>query len=192
MRKRLSTDGRMSQSTKRKHVTKEVLDEFRLPQNNEKVVQVLGGRGNNLHEVYDPSWQNTEGIGNGVVPDNKKYLVSMPTKFRKNVWIKRGDYVVVEPIVEGDKVKAEIIQILYKEQIKYVKEQGLWPSEFTDDSKIEGSKSSVQQKQKAPFETASNCDSENSDDESDLFQNTNRPKVENIQESSESSSSEGD
>lgn len=182
----------MSQSTKRKHVTKEVLDEFRLPQNNEKVVQVLGGRGNNLHEVYDPSWQNTEGIDNGVAPDNKKYLVSMPTKFRKNVWIKRGDYVVVEPIVEGDKVKAEIIQILYKEQIKYVKEQGLWPSEFTDDSKIEGSKSSVQQKQKASFETASNCDSENSDDESDLFQNTNRPKVENIQESSESSSSEGD
>ena len=184
----------MSQSTKRKHVTKEVLDEFRLPQNNEKVVQVLGGRGNNLHEVYDPSWQNPEGGGAGVVPDNKKYLVSMPTKFRKNVWIKRGDFVVVEPIAEGDKVKAEIVQILYKEQIKYIKDQGLWPSDFTEDSKSEESNSSVQQKQKASLETASYCesDSENSDDESDLFKNTNRPKVQNIEESSESSSSESD
>ena len=36
----------------------------------------------------------------------------MPTKFRKNVWIKRGDYVLVQPIEEGDKVKAEIVQIL--------------------------------------------------------------------------------
>ena len=33
---------------------------------------------------------------------------------------------LVDPIDEGDKVKAEIIQILYKEQIKYIKEEGLW------------------------------------------------------------------
>ena len=37
-----------------------------------------------------------------------------------------GDYVMVEPIGEGDKVKAEIVSILYKEQIKYIKEEGLW------------------------------------------------------------------
>ena len=36
----------------------------------------------------------------------------MPTKFRKNVWIKRGDFVMVQPIDEGDKVKAEIVHIL--------------------------------------------------------------------------------
>jgi len=61
----------------------------------------------------------------------------MPTKFRKNVWIKRGDYVVVEPIEEGDKVKAEIVQILYKDQIKYIKDQGQWPAEFSKDIKID-------------------------------------------------------
>ena len=33
---------------------------------------------------------------------------------------------MVEPIGEGDKVKAEIVSILYKEQIKYIKEEGLW------------------------------------------------------------------
>ena len=47
----------------------------------------------------------------------------MPTKFRKNVWIKRGDYVLVQPIEEGDKVRAEIVQILMdKYHVKYIKQ----------------------------------------------------------------------
>ena len=178
----------MSQSTKRKHVTKEVLDEFRLPKTNEKIVQILAGRGNNLHEVYDPSYQNAEALDAGVVPNDKRYLVSMPTKFRKNVWIKRGDFVVIEPIAEGDKVKAEIVQILYKEQIKYIKEQGSWPSDFSEDSKIDVTKKLVEQK-KDISEATSNSET-NSDDESDLFQNTNRPRVDYIEE--ETSSSEDD
>ena len=37
-----------------------------------------------------------------------------------------GDFVMVEPIAEGDKVKAEIVNILYKEQLKYIKDEGLW------------------------------------------------------------------
>lgn len=56
----------------------------------------------------------------------EKYLVSMPTKFRKNVWIKRGDFVLIQPIEEGEKVKAEIFAILYGEQIKYIQSQGKW------------------------------------------------------------------
>ncbi|XP_064622419.1 probable RNA-binding protein EIF1AD [Lineus longissimus] len=106
----------MSKATKRKHVTKEVLEDYVLPEANQSVVQVVGGRGNNLHEVLTET---------GV-----KYLVSMPTKFRKNVWIKRGDYVLIDPIEEGDKVKGEIVTILYKDQIKYIKAEGLWPKEF--------------------------------------------------------------
>jgi probable RNA-binding protein EIF1AD len=47
----------------------------------------------------------------------------MPTKFRKNVWIKRGDFVMVQPIEEGDKVKAEIVMILVdKHHIKFIKQ----------------------------------------------------------------------
>ena len=76
------------------------------------ILKVLGGRGNNLHEVEDANGQT--------------FLVSMPTKFRKNVWIKRGDFVLTEPILEGDKVKAEISCILYANQIKYIKAQGKW------------------------------------------------------------------
>ena len=41
------------------------------------VYQVISGRGNNLHEV--------------VTAQGETFLVSMPTKFRKNVWIKRGE-----------------------------------------------------------------------------------------------------
>ena len=40
------------------------------------LLQVIGGRGNNLHEVE--------------ASDKSQFLVSMPPKFRKNVWIKRG------------------------------------------------------------------------------------------------------
>lgn len=38
--------------------------------------QVVGSRGNNLHEA--------------VTAQGETFLVSMPTKFRKNIWIKRG------------------------------------------------------------------------------------------------------
>lgn len=179
----------MSQSTKRKHVTKEVLDEFRLPANNEKIVQVIAGRGNNLHEVYDPISLKGEPTDNNA-SESCKYLVSMPTKFRKNVWIKRGDYVVVEPIEEGDKVKAEIVQILYKDQIKYIKDQGQWPAEFSKDTKIDELNVKPDDSQKESEENSSYNNSESeSDDESDLFQNTNRPKVE-YEASSDSSSAE--
>lgn len=33
---------------------------------------------------------------------------------------------VVEPIEEGNKVKAEIVHILLKDQIKYLREEGKW------------------------------------------------------------------
>ena len=69
----------------------------------------MAGRGNNLHEVKDA--------------EGTSFLVSMPVKFRKNVWIKRGDFVIVTHIEEGDKVKAEIATILYKDQIRFIKSE---------------------------------------------------------------------
>ena len=64
---------------------------------------------------------------------------------RKNVWIKRGDFVVVKPIEEGDKVKAEILTILYKEQIKYIKAENQWPEGF--ESKIEAQEEKTEKAQ---------------------------------------------
>lgn len=37
-----------------------------------------------------------------------------------------GDFVIVEPIAEGNKVQAEIIHILYPLQIKNLKEMSKW------------------------------------------------------------------
>ena len=73
--------------------------------------------GNNLHEVENEL--------------ESKFLVTMPTKFRKNVWIKRGSYVLVEEIDEGDKVKAEIVRVLSAEHEKEFKKHNLWPKKFT-------------------------------------------------------------
>ena len=83
----------MSKATKRKHVTREVLEDFVALTGEQTIVkvlralhvyylslghflQVICGKGNNLHEVETPSGQ--------------RMLASMPTKFRRNVWIKRG------------------------------------------------------------------------------------------------------
>ncbi|XP_047121308.1 probable RNA-binding protein EIF1AD [Schistocerca piceifrons] len=107
----------MSRATKRKHVIREVLvEEIRPPTEEQSIVQVLAGRGNNLHLVAPAS--------------GEPFLASMPTKFRRNVWIKRGDYLLVEPIPEGDKVKAEIVTIVTRDHEKFYRELGIWPPEF--------------------------------------------------------------
>ena len=69
-----------SEATKRKHVEREVLSisDSILPdaQRGLEVVRVWASRGNNLHEIE----RN----------DGTRCLVSMPNKFRKRIWIKRG------------------------------------------------------------------------------------------------------
>lgn len=54
----------------------------------------------------------------------------MPTKFRRNIWIKRGDYLLVDPIVEGCKVKGEICKILTPDHIIEFSKAGVWPESF--------------------------------------------------------------
>lgn len=148
----------MSRATKRKHVIKEVhLDEIKPPAEGQQLVQVTAGRGNNLHLVTPAS--------------GDAFLASMPPKFRRNVWIKRGDYVLVEPIHEGNKVKAEIVMIVTQEHEKYYKELGIWPKEFSSNGK-EGT------------------DCSKSDD--DLFLNTNHQFREEISDDSESSDEDDD
>ncbi|CAB3370924.1 Hypothetical predicted protein [Cloeon dipterum] len=92
----------MSKMTKKKYVYQEVEDCNVEVAPNHEVVKVLGCRGNNLHEV--------------ATAKGEKYLASMPTKFRRTVWVKRGDYVIVEHIEEGVKLSKD----------------GVWPEEFAD------------------------------------------------------------
>nr|CAG4645968.1 EOG090X0KPP [Lynceus sp. MCZ IZ 141354] len=147
----------MSKATKRKHVAKEVLEDYFLPSEQQTIVRVLEGRGNNLHEVEDP---------NGA-----KYLVSMPTKFRRSIWIKRGDFIIVEPIAEGGKVKAEVSHILMKDQIRYIKNQGKWPEAFAkiDEQSQNQSEEALKNEQ---TQSDDECSSDSSGD--DLVMNPNR------------------
>ncbi|XP_026724765.1 probable RNA-binding protein EIF1AD [Trichoplusia ni] len=144
----------MSKVNKRKHVMNEALwDDYELPKENQSIVKVVKSKGNNLHEISTPA--------------GEEYLVSMPTKFRKNIWVKRGDYILVEPIPEGDKVKAEIVKIMNKDSIKYYKENNLWPKEFEDSKK------------------------ETSED-GDIFVNTNRKPVLTYESDSDDSDTNSD
>ena len=89
---------------------------------------------------------------------------------------------MVKPIEEGDKVKAEILTILYKEQIKYIKAENQWPAGF-EVSKVEEEKEEGKDK-------GSEEEVEDSEDDSDIFQNTNRPIYSESESSDETESEE--
>lgn len=155
----------MSKVTKRKHVMKEMQnDDFDPPTENQQIVRIVGTRGNNLHEAESATSTTTD----------DKFLVTMPTKFRKNVWIKRGDFVIVEPIDEGDKVKAEIVRILTPQHIKEFTRGGIWPAKFARDTD----------------ETTVERNDSDSDDDDDLFKNTNRRPQDDGESDSDTDSDE--
>ena len=147
----------MSLTTKKKYVEKEVAEDFSLPEENQEIAKVVKPMGNNLHEVESFSGES--------------FLVSMPPKFRKHIWIKRGDFLIIEPIEEGNKVKAEIARILTKEHIQYYIEQKIWPDKFKEDveEKAESSISNEQlmienpNKIPATYETSDSSDESESD-----------------------------
>uniref|UniRef100_A0A8D0BXM3 Probable RNA-binding protein EIF1AD n=1 Tax=Salvator merianae TaxID=96440 RepID=A0A8D0BXM3_SALMN len=163
----------MSQATKRKHVVKEVLEEYVLPSERQQIVRVLGTPGNNLHEVE--------------TPEGARFLVSMPTKFRKNIWIKRGDFLLVDPIEEGEKVKAEISFVLYKDHVRYLQKEGYWPEAFSGNGT--GTQSSVKEREGAQSPPRSS-DSEEDSEDADLFVNPNRAKYDYTESDSSSDSEE--
>lgn len=93
----------MSASTKQKHVFLEALNTFDLPTETQSIVKVSslchvsfffstilifvslilkvkGPRGNNLHDVETST--------------GEMYIVTMPVKFRKSVWTKRGSLIL--------------------------------------------------------------------------------------------------
>ncbi|XP_022835335.1 probable RNA-binding protein EIF1AD [Spodoptera litura] len=96
-------------------------DDEVLPKENQSIVKVLKNRGRNLHAV--------------ITPTGEEYLVSMPTKLRRTTWVRRGSYIVVEPIPNGNKVKAEIVKIMNKISIQCYKENNVWPKEFDEEGK---------------------------------------------------------
>ncbi|XP_004627267.1 probable RNA-binding protein EIF1AD [Octodon degus] len=160
----------MSQATKRKHVVKEVLGEHIVPSDRQQIVRVLRTPGNNLHEVETAQGQ--------------RFLVSMPSKYRKNIWIKRGDFLIVDPIEEGEKVKAEISFVLCKDHVRSLQKEGFWPEAFSEVAEKDNNNRSRQTEPELPAEPQSSEES-GSEDDSDLFVNTNRRQYFESEEESE-------
>lgn len=163
-------------------------DDFDPPESNQLIVRILSSRGNNLHEVEsaEPIAGDDNNTSNNPDENLYRFLVSMPTKFRKNVWVKRGDFVIVAPIDEGDKVKAEIIRILTSQHIKEFTKMGIWPTKFTTKGINNGSAYASNYSNDPSYTN----DDDNDDDDNDLFVNTNRAHYED--ESQLSSDDESD
>lgn len=184
----------------RKHLTDSVLHDFPEPKYPfERVAQILGSRGGNFFDLLvSPAIPlptltsavksidnntKTNTSSDGVVDSGSSSsgpvsatemvpkLAILPTKFRKLVWVKRGDYVIVNCGNDDDDdnddadVKDEernrivdtatttstyttkgeekggiryIIQhVLYKDQVKHLKDAGLWPSVFSRNDNLD-------------------------------------------------------
>ncbi|XP_034240265.1 probable RNA-binding protein EIF1AD [Thrips palmi] len=104
-----------------------LFEELEPPKENQEIVKIRASVGNNLHEVETSAGET--------------YLISMPTKFRKNVWVKRGDFVLVEPIAEGDKVRAEMVRPVTSDYIRYLREINKWPEGFDKAESIDDDES---------------------------------------------------
>jgi probable RNA-binding protein EIF1AD len=179
----------------RKHLTDSVLNDLPEPSEHEQVARVVSTRGGNHFDIC-------------LAHDETVYLAILPTKFHKLVWVKRGDYVLVEV---GDSVAQDIgdedqtrnhsdddggirhmiTHILYKDQVKHLKSKGLWPEDDPEFAKGSGSQESDD------YENVEGNDgivyqdyNYNDDEDDDLFVNTNRIARLEIQESSDEESTD--
>ena len=177
----------------RKHLTDSVLNDLPEPHENERIAKVLGTRGGNQFElVIDP--QDGE-------LDTTPQLAILPTKFRKLVWLKRNDYVICAVADDDDKgdeagIRYMVTHILYKEQVKHLKDKGFWPNHdfFLDEKEMDNKAQSIDHQAFAE-EHNSDCEEDdgvdgiiydNIDDE--YFSNMNRVAKMMVADSSEEDS----
>ena len=110
----------------RKGVTSDVLDSFPEPGPADSIVRVTGLRGTNIMEVLTAGGETS--------------LAMLPTKFRKLIWVKRGDFVMCTGTDgsadletrdgKGGKVNFMVTHILYEQQKKHLVSKGMWPEVF--------------------------------------------------------------
>ncbi|KAI9075902.1 hypothetical protein K1719_042182 [Acacia pycnantha] len=129
----------------------------------QSIMKVVSLRGSNLIEVMDARGENS--------------LALFPAKFQKSMWIKRGNYVVVDEsgkekaLESGSKVACIVTQVLYHEQVRGLQKSLQWPAIFksgaTDESneklngntsqpEIEGDSSDVDDDGLPPLEANTN------------------------------------
>jgi len=83
----------------------------------QSIARVIKAEGNSLYSCS--------------LPDQKKILVELPSRFRNTIWIKRGGYVLIdtrEAEVRQNKLDGEIINVV-RDEHRWRKES-YWPKEF--------------------------------------------------------------
>jgi probable RNA-binding protein EIF1AD len=175
----------------RKHLTDSVLHDFPEPaaERNEWIAKVIATRGSNQFDVG--------------LPQGAPVLALLPTKFRKLIWLKRNDFVIVQSVDDAEEsgeeaksgIRYMIAHILYKPQIQHLMDRQLWPTDdpafavagmaFKDASihEGEGDDGIVYATRNTTHRLDDNDDLqdndeeeeyEDSDNDDDLFVNTNR------------------
>ncbi|XP_019183959.1 PREDICTED: probable RNA-binding protein EIF1AD [Ipomoea nil] len=106
----------------RKNLKRAAKEKTAILQQGLSIMQVVDLRGSNLIEVMD---------ANG-----EKSLAIFPAKFQKSMWIKRGNFVVVdesgreEAMESGRKVGCIVTQVLFYDQVREYQKSPEWPEIF--------------------------------------------------------------
>mmetsp|Transcript_30770 Transcript_30770/g.100377 ORF Transcript_30770/g.100377 Transcript_30770/m.100377 type:complete len:182 (+) Transcript_30770:92-637(+) len=116
----------------RKHVEEEALNGFPEPEEGDCIVQTTACRGGNIFEVRGP--------------DGDEALALLPTKFKRLIWIKRGQYLIVSGASDdyetaaGDKGKLKYLikNPLNREQVRHLQSVGKWPDAFQEGKRKKG------------------------------------------------------
>jgi probable RNA-binding protein EIF1AD len=82
-------------------LTDQVLFDFPEPAYNERIAKVVATRGSNQFDVI-VARSMAAGGGGGTTGSSEPVLAILPTKFRKLVWVKRNDYVIVQTVDDDD------------------------------------------------------------------------------------------
>ncbi|XP_019163389.1 PREDICTED: probable RNA-binding protein EIF1AD [Ipomoea nil] len=148
----------------RKNLKRAGKEKTAILQQGQSIMQVVDLRGSNIIEVLD---------ANG-----EKSLAIFPAKFQKSMWIKRGNFVVVdesgreEAIESGRKVGCIVTQVLFYDQVREYQKSPEWPEIFKS-AVVETSKENLER------HTSQTQDIEDSSDDDGLpplEANTNRLK----------------
>ncbi|KAL3521328.1 hypothetical protein ACH5RR_019477 [Cinchona calisaya] len=146
----------------RKNLKRAVEEQIITLQQGQSIMQVVDLRGSNLIEVIDAKGERS--------------LAIFPAKFQKSMWIKRGNFVVVdesgreEAAEFGRKVGCIVIQVLFYEQVRVLQKSPEWPEVF----KATSSGNSKQDLQLHTSKLEENGNSSDDDGLPPLEANTNR------------------
>lgn len=112
--------------SRKKNVEQEYLQgDVPAPTEHQKIAMSLGTRGGNTVEVQ--------------FEDGSTTLCLIPSKFNKKLWIRKNGLVIVEETVLEDtpsKVTGTIVHVLYADQLKSLRKQGVQIPEFEGCSEV--------------------------------------------------------